>query len=146
MDKIADCSPVDGFSKVFNGYSATLSWTAGEFQTEWKVARSTDATVNPGSTAFQTVTEPTITLDDVEWGTYVWIRSNCQAAGGSSDWTRFDLTEGYEPCADVTGLTHSEIYNHNDITISWTPGAYQAEWEVVYSKDPSFNIDDVTDS
>ncbi len=146
MDKIADCSPVDGFSKVFNGYSATLSWTAGEFQTEWKVARSTDATVDPGSTAFQTVTEPTITLDDVEWGTYVWIRSNCQAAGGSSDWTQFDLTEGYGPCADITGLTHSEIYNHNDITISWTPGAYQAEWEVVYSKDPSFNIDDVTDS
>ena len=146
---IGNCSTIDSITKVLNGDEATLSWTAGDFQNEWQIYHSTNGSTYMGSVSADdiiTVTEPTVTLEGLPWGTYVWIRANCIVSGsGYSSWTRFDLTEDVEPCESVTGLTYSETYNHDDITVSWTPADHQTEWQVVYSNDSSFNIDDVTE-
>ena len=146
---IENCSTIDSITKVLNGDEATLSWTAGDFQNEWQIYHSTNGSTYMGSVSADdiiTVTEPTVTLEDLPWGTYVWIRANCIVSGsGYSAWTQFDLTEDVEPCESVRGLTHSDTYDHNDITVSWTPADHQTEWQVVYSSNSSFNIDDVTE-
>lgn len=149
IDRTPDCPAITEISKSFSGSTATLTWTSNVLQNEWQVYHSTNGDTNMGSVPSSdiiTVTSPTVTLENLPWGTYIWIRANCVASGtGYSDWTRFDLTEGIDPCASVTGLTHSDTYNHNDITVSWTPANHQTQWQVVYSNNASFNIDDVTE-
>ena len=148
IDRTPDCPAITEISKSFSGSTATLTWAPNGLQNEWQVYYSTNGSTNMSSVPVDdiiTVTSPTVTLENLSWGTYVWIRANCVASGtGYGDWTRFDLTDEVDPCASVTGLTHSDTYNHNDITVSWTPAANQTEWQVVYSNNSSFNIDDVT--
>ena len=137
VDLIPQCGTVSDLEKTFDGSTVTLTWTPNDFQTTWQIYTSADPTII-------TVTEPTVTLNDVPWGTNVWIRGNCEEVGGYSEWTEFDLTEDIEPCANVTDLVVSDTYLNNNITVSWTPADYQSEWEVVYSNNSSFDIDDVT--
>jgi hypothetical protein len=148
IDRTPDCPAITEISKSFSGSTATLTWTSNALQNEWQVYHSTNASTNMSSVSSDdiiTVTSPSVTLENLTWGTYVWIRANCiTSATGYSDWTQFDLTEGVDPCASVTELTHSDAYNHNEITVSWTPATHQTEWQVVYSNNSSFNIDDVT--
>lgn len=138
VDLIPQCGTVSDLEKVFDGSTVTLTWTPNTFQTNWEVYTSADPTVI-------TVTEPTVTLNDVPWGTTVWIRGNCEDVGGYGEWTEFDLTEDIEPCANVTELAVSDTYLYNNITVSWTPSDYQSEWEVVYTNNSSFDIEDVTE-
>ena len=149
IDRTPDCPAITEISKSFSGSTATLTWTPNVLQNEWQVYHSTNASTNMSSVSSDniiTVTEPTVTLEGLPWGTYVWIRANCVASDtGYSDWTQFDLTEDVNPCASVTRLTNSDTYNHDDITVSWTPADHQTEWQVVYSNNSSFNIDNVTE-
>ncbi len=84
-----------------------------------------------------------IFLPDMSYGQYCF-RLKFTGAGGGTCYLD-NLTIDMMPnCPVITDLAVSETYNHRDITLSWIPGDFQTEWQVVYSNNSSFDIDDVT--
>ena len=105
--------------------SATVTWTAGYQETEWKVQYLKDGESNWNEV---TVSDnPAITLNNLEENTSYYLRIyNC-------DTFLYGTFKTLDPNAAPTNLHFSNI-TVSSATLSWTPGYQETTWTVKYKK------------
>ncbi len=112
---------------------ATLTWTAGASETAWNViygAEGFDPTTD-GTTL--NVIEATATITGLSGVTTydVYVQADC-GAGDVSELTAVKTTFTTLPtCPKPTALTATEVAA-TEATLTWTAGASETEWNVIY--------------
>jgi predicted phage tail protein len=136
--------------------SATITWTAGGTETNWKVEWQLESTTTWYSA---TTTEAMYALINLIANSCynVRVKAVCNP-GDESDWSAVDnFCTPQIPCDAPTNVVTTNITDHT-ITVAWTPNGTEDSWKIFYRvagenaaqigpiTAPTYTLTDLTDS
>ncbi|WP_296385188.1 choice-of-anchor J domain-containing protein [Winogradskyella sp.] len=128
------CPDITGLTiDSFAAETAEISWTAGGTETDWEVLVQADGTGSPAS-GTATTSNPYSATGLTESTAYeVYVRADC-GGGQYSAWVGpVDFTTT-ALCPEVSGVT-IDSFTGDSVTVSWTNGASEDDWEVLVQAD-----------
>ena len=155
---IPTCQDVDAVtvSNVSN-YSAQLGWVATEGQNAWQIAYMAGSNFDPNNnqqlasaTTIDVTANPYTFSHDLTANThyYMYVRANCGGTDNYSDWsdTYADFTTKIANPAPTNVIVPATGIWSSTADVYWTPGGGDDEtsWEVYYTNNPQFNINNYT--
>ena len=155
---IPTCQDVDAVT-AFNvsNYSAQLGWTAAEGQNAWQIAYKAGSNFDPNNdqqlasaTTIDVTANPYTFSHDLTANThyYMYVRANCGGTDNYSDWsdTYADFTTKIANPAPTNVIVPATGIWSSTADVYWTPGGGDDEtsWEVYYTNNPQFNINNYT--
>ncbi|WP_282030615.1 T9SS type A sorting domain-containing protein [Winogradskyella eximia] len=131
------CQEISGLTiDSFTDTAATISWTAGDTETDWEIVVQADGIGEPTGAGTATTTNPhTTSVILTERTDYeVYVRANCGVTDGFSNWVGPVTFTTAPSCPDVTAIT-IDSFTDETVTVSWTAGDSETDWEIVVQAD-----------
>ncbi|MCR4848368.1 MAG: fibronectin type III domain-containing protein, partial [Bacteroidales bacterium] len=121
---------------------AYFAWTPVGTETSWQVAFSDQQGFDPDAVTLETVTTQYFVKENLTTGVtyYARVRAVC-GAGDYSEWS--DEVSMTTECLDPTNLHESNV-TPNTVTLDWTKGSNESQWQISYSTNENFTPENGT--